>query len=98
GLFQDIGGAGALYHDDTVFVGRDNVSGIDANTGAGHGADRAREPKVVDRGGGGYASAEHGKLELADLRRVAHRCVDDCAGEAAVFHGGRHQAADSSVV
>jgi hypothetical protein len=94
-LLQNFGGVRARDHGDAILIGHHDVVGIHARAGAGDRNVGAREAVMIDGRGGHDAAAEHRKLEALDLRQVAHGGVHHGAGEAAVFHGGGHEAADA---
>ena len=97
-LLQHFGRPGLRHHRHAVFVGGDDVAGVDRHPRADDRHVDAGDAIVVDRRRWRDAAAEHRELQLANLRRVADRGVDHRAGKAAVLHRGGHQAADAGIV
>ena len=98
GFFEDLRGSGAGDNDDSVFVGRDDVVGVDEGSGAGYGDVDTGEAVVVDGGGGRDSDAVHGELDFFDLREIANGSVDDGSDETVGFHGGGHESSDAGDV
>ena len=98
GLLQNVGRVGAGNDGNAIIVGHDDVIRVDADPGAGDRHVGSGKAVMIDGGRGGHADAKHGKLQAANLRRIANSGVDDGASEATNLHGGGHQPADAGGV
>src|SRR6266849_9277957 len=85
-FLEHVGGFGARYHDYAVFIGHDDVVGIDKYTRTCHRDIGSHEPVVIDGRRRRDAAAEYRKLEALDLRRIADRGVDHRACQSAILH------------
>lgn len=96
GILQNDGGILPRDHDDTVRVGQDDITGIDAHPAAGDGDVDLAGALLIGAAGGG-AGAVHGEVPLADLVNVADRAVQHDTGDLlGVPQIGHHDLADQS--
>src|SRR5438552_4334580 len=70
GFLEHLGSFGAWDYYYTVFISHDDVVGIDKYARARHRDICSHEPVVIDGRRRRDASAEDGKLEALDLRRI----------------------------
>src|SRR6266478_3375243 len=94
GLLEHLDGLGAWDHYYTVFIGHDDVVGIDNYARARHRDIGSHEPVVIDGRRRRDAAAEYRKLEALDLRCIADRGVDHRPCQPAVLHRSGHQSAN----